>query len=398
MGMAVAQDEVTESLEQPVQGVRSSARCRQCSGSLSGFQITRVSQLKRCAGCSAALEYRKWAYTCEDCEAVMCRRCVAADRGNPGLPLLDTAQSPPVVDLDDDRAGQLEDVVLLDLLRQLPEAFPRAPMLWVPRRLRRQVGAMLRSRVDEAVKYACCRPGDVSAEVAHRLCRAAPQLLLRAPPDSMTSDEAGDGVGMVGPAATQEVKQRVRLALQGEWMKLVEMCLSELDAARQAHRQTNALHARNSVRDDAGRLTVKGAQSATLKARTASLRGAAAVLTGGPQVPPGPATDSAVQGLFRTDPLSPSETSQLGEALEAAAAIPKRKRLRMTLRLVGHQVATIRLAAAPGPSGWRNSYIHCLYSDPNGPRVLAAWAAAWAQGSTAPCLAQLWNCSLARPF
>ncbi|CAK0827898.1 unnamed protein product [Prorocentrum cordatum] len=100
----------------------------------------------------------------------------------------------------------------------------------------------------------------------------------------------------------------------------------------------------------------------------------------------------------RLDPLEPADESALREALAAAAAIPMKKRSKVTLRLVGRQAAAIKPAAGCGPSGWRNSYILCAYSDPDGPRALAEWSSRWARGAISPWLASLWSGALALPF
>ena len=121
-------------------------------------------------------------------------------------------------------------------------------------------------------------------------------------------------------------------------------------------------------------------------------------MIGGAAVPPGMEADDGVKALFHTEDVGEAERLQLEELIEAAMALPKRKRLRATLRLVGRQVAIIKQAAGPGPSGWRNSHISCLYSDPAGPRALLQWCSLWAQGDISPWLARLWSPALARPF
>ncbi|CAE8589499.1 unnamed protein product, partial [Polarella glacialis] len=73
---------------------------------------------------------------------------------------------------------------LLQQLRSLPAAFPRAPMLWIPRRAKQQVGSIMRTRLAVAAQLANAAPGDAAAETAHLLCRAVAQLLLRSPPQA----------------------------------------------------------------------------------------------------------------------------------------------------------------------------------------------------------------------
>ena len=58
----------------------------------------------------------------------------------------------------------------------------------------------------------------------------------------------------------------------------------------------------------------------------------------------------------------------------------------------------MQLAAGPGPSGFRNSYIALVHAAPGGPAVLATWAATWVQATVSPWLADLWTAALVRPF
>ena len=75
----------------------------------------------------------------------------------------------------------LED--LLGRLRRLPDVWPRPPPIWVPRKLKQQVAAMLRESLEVAIGTAGAVDGSLDAEVAHRLARCMPQLFLRSPPN-----------------------------------------------------------------------------------------------------------------------------------------------------------------------------------------------------------------------
>jgi hypothetical protein len=97
-------------------------------------------------------------------------------------------------------------------------------------------------------------------------------------------------------------------------------------------------------------------------------------------------------------PPSDEARHELQMLLRDAARLPAAKRLKATLRLVGRQVAGLKPAAGPGPSGWRNSHVQCVYADPAGPEALASWVQAWASGAVSPWLANLWTGALARPF
>ena len=123
------------------------------------------------------------------------------------------------------------------------------------------------------------------------------------------------------------LQELARMALRGEWGPLVERLLADLIVARP------------------GKLSAAAAQAATLKARRGSKRGAADVLLGGPRVPPGPDADRTVRAVFQCGPLAESEQARRRQALEAAAAVPKKHRLVITARLVGHQAGKIKPVA-----------------------------------------------------
>ena len=59
---------------------------------------------------------------------------------------------------------------------------------------------------------------------------------------------------------------------------------------------------------------------------------------------------------------------------------PLKAKCRPRLRDSGHQLARAKAAAGPGPSGWRNLHIACLYAYAAGSHALLAWATIWALG------------------
>ncbi|CAK0833281.1 unnamed protein product, partial [Prorocentrum cordatum] len=213
-------------------------------------------------------------------------------------------------------AGVAGNDALLHLLRQLPAAFPRAPRIWVPRSLRQQVASILRALTVDATARAGAEAGGAAAEAAHRLCGAATQLLLRAAVDETEPGNHDEQELRASSGSNAILRARIRSAVGGDWTKLVRDSLHDL------------------------------ASAATVKIRHGSARGGRDILVGSPRVPPGPAADEGAQTLFHTDPLEPADEVALREALAAAAAMPKKKRLKVTLRLVGRQAAAIRRSFA----------------------------------------------------
>ena len=120
------------------------------------------------------------------------------------------------------------------------------------------------------------------------------------------------------------------------------------------------------------------------------------MLTGQPAVPPGPATDDAIHALFRIQHRTDEEEHQLQAAL--ATAKSHTRKLRVTLRHVAKQLQATRAAAGHGPSGWRNSYILLIGSDPEGATALGRWVQVWADAAITPWAAELLTAAIARPF
>jgi len=160
---------------------------------------------------------------------VLCQACARSQHqaGTQVAPAVAaTIQDAPAATSDEAANANAE---LLQQLRALPAAFPRSPMMWIPRRAKQQIASILREKLAEATRLANAPPGNDDAERAHLLCRAAPQLLLRAP--EATEDHEADYAAGAKNAAL--VRQRVQLALQGKWAALVEQCAQDLRAAEQ---------------------------------------------------------------------------------------------------------------------------------------------------------------------
>ena len=71
---------------------------------------------------------------------------------------------------------------------------------------------------------------------------------------------------------------------------------------------------------------------------------------------------------------------------------------RLKARTIARRVAASKRNAAPGPSGWKNTYLALIMAAKGGPQALLAWSQAWANGAVSPHLARLWTAALVRPF
>ena len=146
-----------------------------------------------------------------------------------------SGQPPSTAMIDDFLVGEREQAeeaagrsALLTLLRTVPSTFAVAPRLWVPRQVRQQAGATLRGLIAGAAATANAPPGDVNAEIAHLLCRAGPQLLLRYPPEKRDAEEVPDSV--IGPGAIALLRGRLIKARAGDWQGLIGDLLADLAA------------------------------------------------------------------------------------------------------------------------------------------------------------------------
>ena len=287
-------------------------------------------------------------------------------------------------------AGQTvtADEQLFSALRQLPEASPRQTVLWIPRRCRQQASDILRQLLVAATDTLDLPLGSRRAEIDNRLMRASGMLLFRQLPDQKDNAAVGCGGGEPGAVATA-IRKRLRLAANSQWQELVDDCLSDLQSG--PARQSSPTQAGDSISDGA-------LQAAAVKAKHGSLRGAAAILTSGPRVPPGLETDEKVKQLFRTEALTVDEAAGLDDALATAAGVASRNRMSFGPRHASRSCARLQPAAGPGTSGFRNTYILTIQSHPDGPRALAAWASSWSRGGVAPWIAELWTAALVRPF
>ena len=277
----------------------------------------------------------------------------------------------------------------LEKLRALPRACSAAPVLWTPRAVKPQVAAILRCLLRNATRSVAAPIGDLAAEEAQLLLYFAPQLLLRRPVCSIADQEAeSDAL----PSIATVVRDRVSGARAGSWDALVDEYVAELARSTCTPVQHLATCA------EAGTLTPAQAQAAAVKARTGSLRAAASILIGGPSVHPSAETDKAIRELFHTSEADDEEMHQMRAAFAAINSIPELKRAKVTLRHVSAQIAAMRPAAGPGPSGWRNAYLQAILADTDGPATLALWCQAWASGTPSPWIADIWSPALARLF
>ena len=129
-----------------------------------GRAARRPEARSKCCKCSASIGYRKWGYTCTACTTLLCQRCARTQQNTePAVAATALPEAVPEALANDDMAD------LLRMLRDLPAAFPHAPLLWIPRQCKQQVGSILRQLIFAAARCVAAAPGDERAEAAHLL-------------------------------------------------------------------------------------------------------------------------------------------------------------------------------------------------------------------------------------
>ena len=164
-------------------------------------------------------------------------------------------------------------VDLLHALQRLPLAFPRPALLWVPRRLRQQIGAILAKLMADVAATMAAPSGDVEAGIAQHVFRVAAQLLLRALPRTPAegADPAGDAPGT---AIAVMVRARLLLARKGCWSELVADLAADVqrDMDDSAARLPDAGLPTELEHDGVPRIPAATAQSAVIRARSGTLK------------------------------------------------------------------------------------------------------------------------------
>ena len=259
--------------------------------------------------------------------------------------------------------------------------------MWIPRRYHQQTAAALHEVLLAAATTLAQGTWSTSAECTQRLLFHLPQLLLRIPRDQPPATaEHSDDV----PSFTTALKARLQLFRSKDFGALLDAYVADIAPAARP-----PVHP---PRQSAQGVDPRKAQAAAIRARTGALRSAADILTGGPPVPPTPEIRALIAEQFITSAPDPANLARLHAATAAARNLPAKRKCEPRLKHLANQLARSKAAAGPGPSGWRNSHIACLYSHQAGPHALLAWATAWAQGDIPAWAAAIWAAALARPF
>ncbi|MFM7989327.1 MAG: hypothetical protein ACKPKO_59435, partial [Candidatus Fonsibacter sp.] len=194
----------------------------------------------------------------------------------------------------------------------------------------------------------------------------------------------------------ERIKRRLIAAFRDEWSGLVSELLQYLQAeAEDPPVLPPTMTAHAAVGDP---IPLRRLEAAATRGKHGGVRAAKDNLVGGPPVPPSVEVDQQIRALYRTEELTAEERARFASLLLQAGQAAPSAAPRLDPRKVTRRVHQLKMVAALGPSGWRNTYIALLIQAKDGPQVLAAWAQAWTQGSISPHLAVLWTHALVRPF
>ena len=162
-----------------------------------------------------------------------------------------------------------------------------------------------------------------------------------------TSADADEAMHPGANAAV--IRARAKTAVAEGWLQLVEDLLQEVDEAFWEKPSKDAYKAR-APEDENEPMPAAIAQSATVRARTGSLKGAVSILTGSPPVPPGQRADELIAALYKTEQRSEEDEELFRGELDAIRKSLCTARVRLSPKQASAQVRRIRPAAGAGPS------------------------------------------------
>ena len=375
-----------------------------------------------CSLCRDPIPAKKMGYTCSACTVVFCsatcRNCffdshVCTEARVPAAApvVLDVVRASAPASLSlapvaqgrgGQDGGEPPEVSLDDMLARATSRPALQTMERIPRQHSARGAEIMRDRLlmHAAAELVASRGGGEEARAAAlreaRLLWIAPALLLRPcmhhVDDGLASPALATGVK--GIQRAHEVRRRAQRTEDGDWRGLLDEYLKHVeeadqaDAARRGSAQAFILPGQT---DDDQRAF----QRAAVKAAGNALRSASDTLLGAVHAPLSSATAAAVDELIAA-PSPPEELDaqlrevrlamQLGHAVTPIRHRPIRRRFRM-----------LKLAAQPGPSGWRNAHIQSVGMVSGGVQALAKWATMWQGAAVTSPTASLWTAAIVTP-
>ena len=186
------------------------------------------------------------------------------------------------------------------------------------------------------------------------------------------------------------------MAEQGDWEKLMHEYLNDRDIADQLalSRARDAEHAAplEAQPDDDASVFMR----ASVKVAGHALRSATDLLLGARCAPLTEATAVEVDSLVAV-PISRVEEFNQRAALKEAKALARHV-APVPHRLVRRRLRLAKMAAQPGPSGWRNGFLAAVGESRGGVAALSRWADAWKRAQVIPETTALWTAACVCPL
>ena len=234
------------------------------------------------------------------------------------------------------------------------------------------------------------------AVAAGRLLWLGPTLLLcsRATYDDDVLAPPVTEVATKGVERANMVRVRLQMAESGQWEALLRAYLADTAAADSADRSR---YDRSTTRS----LPVQpltGAEvftKAATKAAGHALKSASDLLLGATHTALTEKTARAVDFLVAEEVPDDEAQALRREVDLARAAVPTDLRVRH--RHYRRRLRVAKLAAQPGPSGWRNSHLVAVAAVQGGVAAMARWGELWQRCQLAPGTVRLWTAACVSP-
>ena len=368
------------------------ASCPTCQGPIWKSKINAALRDTKCTGKDCERTFwakaggnRSTVWKCTPCGTALCDTCgLQGTNSRPRGPRRpqptppDTATAPPAATPSTAQSQKPSDhEALLAALSRLPVVRLCPTLQWIPRGLERRYAAARLRPIEHALDAAAQATTPETIQLWSHLAVAMPHLLLRQPPATAQTEHTEHSA--VGRKTRQLIRDRVTLAEQGHWLRLVQDAIEDEKQATDASAD-RAADADPRLADD-GQLL----ERAAVAADRGQLRAAARLLRGERLLPPTTATADAICDLYQ---LSADAAERTTKAFEGGP--PKQLKADLRQSHVRDHIRLARRHAHPGPSGERNSHVAALLSSPRGLHVLTRWASAWANHSLPPALVSPW--------
>ena len=252
-----------------------------------------------------------------------------------------------------------------------------------------------------AAEKAATKGGAAAHAHALRAARplwAAPALLLRtcrAPRDDVLSPPTAPALAK-GAERSNIVRARLQHAEMGDWEKLlsdswVDRDASDALALARARGQEHAAPLEAQPDEDASVF-----MKASAKVEGHALRSETDLLLGARRAPLDENTACEVDSLVAV-PITREEEFNQRAALAEAKAL-SRHVAPVPHRLVRRRPRLAKMAAQPGPSGWRNGFLAAVGEARGGVAALSRWTDVWRRAMIIPETATLWTAACVCPL